>query len=360
MNINLMNITIKELIKGYLDSGDEGVVAYGGKLNVRPPYQREFIYGPKDTEEVIRTVNNGFPLNVMYWNLINDGEYEIIDGQQRTISLCKYASGDFSFENQYFHNLTDEEKKKFENYELYIYVCEGTDKERLDWFRVINIAGKKLNDQERRNAVYSGSWITDARRYFSKRGGPAYEIGRKYLNGVPERQDYLQTVIKWISKNEIEDCMAQNQHKQSSNDLWLYFNMIITWIEATFINYRENMKGVDWGTLFDEHGKDKLDPSKLECEISKLSKDSDVENKRGIYSYVLNGDERFLEIRAFDENDRVEAYEKQKGICPNCKEKFKMQEMEADHIKPWSKGGRTIPENLQMLCQKDNKVAGNK
>jgi hypothetical protein len=186
----------------------------------------------------------------MYWVKNEDDTYEVLDGQQRTISICEYVDSKFSLDfgsgNQYFHNLTEDEKTKIYDYKLMIYFCEGTDKEKLDWFKTINIAGEKLTDQELRNAIYTGTWLTDAKRYFSKTGCPAYGLGKDYMNGSPIRQDYLETAISWISNDEIEQYMAEHQHTPNANELWLYFKKVISWIEVIFPKYRTEMKGVNY------------------------------------------------------------------------------------------------------------------
>lgn len=355
MKIELKEITVKELTIGYQDNDEAGVVGYGGKLDIRPPYQREFIYKDKQRDAVIDTVTKNFPLNVMYWAVRDDGNYEVIDGQQRTISLCQYVQGDFAFKNRYFHNLQKDEQEQILNYKLMIYFCSGTDSEKLEWFKTINIAGEKLTDQELRNAVYAGSWVSDAKRYFSKRGCPAYNIAGDYLDGTAIRQDYLETAIKWISNDNIEKYMAEHQHEPNANDLWLYFQSVINWVKAVFPYYRREMKGIEWGFLYNEYKDKKFDPKKLETEINKLMQDDDVTNKKGIYWYVLTRKEKYLNIRAFTDNQKREAYERQKGICPICKKHFDISEMEADHITPWHEGGKTIAENCQMLCKDDNR-----
>lgn len=359
MEVKLKGITIQELVEGYKNHEEEGVIGYGGRLDIRPPYQREFVYNDNQRKAVIDTVKKGFPLNVMYWSVREDGDYEIIDGQQRTISICQYVDGEFSFKDMYFHNLEEDEKKKILEYELTVYVCSGTDSEKLDWFKTINIAGEELTDQELRNAVYHGSWVTDAKRHFSKTGCPAYQIGGKYLNGTAIRQDYLETVIKWINDNKIKEYMAKNQHKPNANELWLYFQKVISWIEANFPKYRKEMKGLPWGFLYNNYKDDELDPTELELKISKLMEDVDVTSKKGIYQYVLSGEERYLNIRTFNDREKRETYEKQKGICVICREKFNISEMEADHITPWSEGGKTISENCQMLCRECNRRKSN-
>ena len=328
---------------------------YDGKLDIRPPYQREFIYKDKQRDAVINTITKDFPLNVMYWAVRENDNFEVIDGQQRTISICQYVNGDFAFNNRYFHNLKNDEQEQIFDYKLMVYLCSGTDSEKLEWFRTINIAGEKLTEQELRNAVYSGSWVTDAKRYFSKNGCPAYGLGGDYLAGTAIRQDYLETAIKWISEDTIEGYMATNQHKPNANPLWLYFKAVIDWVQATFPNYRNEMKGVAWGSLYNVFKDNELDSKKLESLISRLMADDDVTNKKGIYSYVLDGREKNLNIRAFTPNQKREAYERQKGICPECKKHFEIEQMEGDHITPWHSGGKTDAKNCQMLCKEDNR-----
>ena len=295
----------------------------------------------------------------MYLAVRDDGNYEIIDGQQRTISICQYIDGDFSVkvgnipENRAFHNLQKNEKEQILNYKLMVYLCSGMDSEKLEWFKTINIAGEKLTDQELRNAVYSGSWVSDAKRYFSKNSRP--KIGDDYLSGSANRQEYLETAINWISEGNIESYMSKNQHEPNANELWLYFQSVINWIKVVFPKYRKEMKGIDLGLLYNEFKAQKFDYKKLEVEIAKLMEDEDIGNKKGIYSYVLTRKEKHLNIRAFSPNQKREAYERQKGICPVCKEHFEIEEMESDHITPWHDGGKTSADNCQMLCKEDNR-----
>lgn len=356
MKIELKEITVRELTAGYEDNEEGGVVGYAGKLDIRPPYQREFIYKDEQRNAVIHTVTKDFPLNVMYWAVRDDGNYEVIDGQQRTISLCQYVNGDFAYMFKYFHNLQEDEKEQIYNYPLMVYVCSGTDSEKLEWFKTINIAGEKLTDQELRNAVYSGSWVTDAKRYFSKTTCPASQIGGDYLNGSSIRQDYLETAIKWISKENIEVYMSKHQHDPNALALWQYFQNVITWVEGTFTNKRVKfMKGVDWGSLYNRFKDEVYDTAELEKEIAQLIADDDVEKKKGIYPYILTRDERHLGIRAFSDSVKQKVYEKQEGICPSCKEHFDIAFMEGDHITPWHEGGKTIEANCQMLCKDCNR-----
>ena len=360
MEIKLHKITVRELTEGYADNAEKGVVAYGGKLDVRPPYQREFVYGEKQRNAVIDTLTQGFPLNVMYWATRDDGSFEIIDGQQRTISICQYVNGDFAFLFKYFHNLQEDEKEQILNYELQVYICSGTDSEKLKWFETINIAGEKLTEQELRNAVYAGSWVSDAKRYFSKSNCAAYGLASKYVSGSPIRQDYLETAIRWISKGNIEVYMGNHQHDPNAVILWNHFSSIINWVKATFPKYRKEMKGVDWGPLYEKFHEKALDATALETEVTKLMMDSDVQKKSGIYAYVLDKDEHHLGIRAFDDNTKREVYERQQGICKLCGKHFEIEQMEADHITPWKEGGRTIAENCQMLCRECNRRKSDK
>jgi len=360
MKIELKEISIKEVSEGYLNDEEEGVVGYRGKLNIRPKYQREFIYKPKQRDAVIETVINKFPLNVMYWVKNKDNTYEVMDGQQRTISICEYIAGKFSLNFRYFHNLEDDEKEQIINYKLMVYFCEGTDKEKLDWFKTINIAGEKLYDQELRNAIYAGTWLSDAKRHFSKSACPAYGIASNYMKGSPIRQDYLETAISWISNGEIEKYMAKNQHKPNANELWLYFQSVTNWIESVFSNYRREMKGVPFGVLYNEFKDKEFDSKKIEKEITKLMQDEDITKKSGIYSYILTKNEKYLNIRSFTDKQKREAYERKKGICPKCKEHFEIEEMEADHITPWHEGGNTTAKNCQMLCKQDNRLKSGK
>jgi len=363
MKIDLHKIIVRDVIAGYKDSAEEGVVAYSGKLDIRPKYQREFVYTGKQRDAVIETIKDGFPLNVMYWVKTDQGNFEVMDGQQRTISIGQYVNGDFSLNDRFFHNLTDEEQNTILDYELMIYFCEGTDKERLDWFRIINIAGEKLTDQELRNAVYTGPWLSDAKLKFSKSNCAAYLLANdcgSLVSGSPIRQEYLETAISWINDGNIEDYMAKHQHDQNAEELWQYFQDVILWVRKIFTYYRRELSSVQWGELYNKFKDKKLNVKKLETEIKELMQDEDVTKKSGIYSYVLTRQEKYLNIRAFTDKMNREAYERQKGICVKCKKHFEIEEMEADHIKPWHEGGKTVSENCQMLCKQCNRTKSGK
>ena len=361
MNIELKEITIQELSDGFQDNNENGVVGFGGKLDIRPPYQREFIYKDKQRDAVINTVTKNFPLNVMYWAVREDGNFEVIDGQQRTISLCQYVNGDFSFMFRGFDNLQNDEQEKILNYKLMVYVCSGTDSEKLEWFKTINIAGEKLTEQELRNAVYSGSWVSDAKRHFSKTGCPAFRIGSDYINGSPIRQEYFETAIDWISNGNIEVYMSNHQHDPNASALWRYFQDVITWVEATFTTKRSKfMKGVNWGKLYNKYKDVVYDTKAIEEETVRLILDDDVTKKSGIYPYILTRDEKYVSIRSFTDPTKHKIYEQQKGICVKCTEHFSLNDMEADHITPWSLGGKTTEENCQMLCKNCNRTKSGK
>lgn len=367
MKIELNKITIKDIFEGYKDSQENGVVAYGGRLDVRPKYQREFVYKDKQRDAVIDTVIKGFPLNVMYWVKKDDGDFEVLDGQQRTLSICQYLNHDFSIKDKdgvvrYIDNWEADTLDKIMNYECMIYICEGSDTEKLEWFKTINIAGEKLSDQELRNAVYAGAWLTNAKRYFSRIGCPGIKTADKYLSCDIIRQGLLERALTWIALSQnitIEEYMAKHQHDLDAGELWSYFQEVVLWVGATFTKPRSCMKSVDWGTLYHKYGQGHYDVDKLEFEVATLIADDDVTKPAGVYEYVFDHNEKHLQIRTFDKRDKQHAFEKQKGKCPVCGKTYKIEEMEADHIVPWSKGGKTVRENCQCLCKECNRKKSN-
>lgn len=368
MEIKLHEITVREIYDGYKNNygemTEEDVMGYHGRLNIRPKYQRNYVYKDKQRDAVIDTVRKDFPLNVMYWaktgkNDKNEDTYEVLDGQQRTISICEYVDGKFSINFQYFHSLPKDQQEQILGYKLMVYLCEGTDSEKLDWFKVVNIAGEKLSDQELRNAIYTGEWLNDAKRYFSKNNCAAYGVGKDYLNGDVTRQAYLETAIKWLSEGNIEEYMSKHQHEPNANELWLYFQSVINWVRVVFPKYRKEMRGIEWGYYYNEYKNVQFDSNKLEEQIQKYIMDEDVTSKKGIYEYLIDGKLKHLSIREFSPNQKREAYERQKGICQKCNNHFEFEEMEGDHITPWSIGGKTTAENCQMLCRECNRRKSN-
>lgn len=386
MKIKLYKITIKDLVAGYVrDEESDEVVAYANsqdkpRLNIRPKYQREFVYKDAQRNAVIDTVLKGFPLNTMYWVKNSDSaeyEFEVLDGQQRSISICEYFKGNFSLNAQYFHNLPEDKQKGFLDYELMIYICEGEDSEKLDWFRVINIAGERLSEQELRNAIYASRWLSDAKRKFSKKASLAEQKGGKYLKGSSIRQDFLESALAWIvdTREDKKICEYMAKHAKDSknaDELWGYFSAVIDWVEMKFSTYRKEMKGLEWGLMYNAYKDKTLDAKELESRIAELMQDDEISKKSGIYEYLLSGDEKHLSLRAFDNSIKRAVYEAQKGICahsnasikgvkcPHENKKLEIEQMEADHIVPWSKGGKSIKENCQMLCKECNRIKSDK
>ena len=368
MKIQPKQIAIRDLFANFKDSNEAGVVGFGGLLDIRPPYQREFVYKDEQRDKVIDTVRKGYPLNVMYWAAKGDcvaGEpqFEVLDGQQRTLSICQYINGDFSIAAKYFHTLPSDQQQQILDYELTVYVCEGPESEKLEWFRTINIAGAKLTDQELLNAVYTGPWLTDAKKYFSKSACPAVQLGGDYVDGAAIRQEILEIALKWISDDKPAEYMAKHQKDPTALELRTHFNNVIDWVQTTFPVKRKEMKSVNWGALYKAHYTEKLDPVALEAAVEELMLDDEVTKKAGIYYYVLTRNERYLSLRQFSEKVKRETYTKQKGLCANpaCPDKgkvFKLEDMEADHIDPWHEGGKSVPANCQMLCKACNRRKG--
>jgi hypothetical protein len=359
MNTARKTVKISELFVGYKDKDWDGVVGYGGKLDIRPAYQREFIYEIPNEQAVIDTVLKGHPLNIMYWVQSLDENYELLDGQQRTLSICRFLDHKYYIHDKdgnkvYEDTILADDRKRITEYELDICVCEGSEGEILDWFKTINIKGKELNEQEALNATHTGAWLTDAKRYFSKPNCAAYGLGKDYINGAVERQDYFATALKWISDGDTQGYMAQHRNDTNASELWEYFQNVIDWIKRVFVVYRREMDGLYWGKFYNEHNDEKFDAEEVERRVKKLMIDLEVEKKSGIYEYILTGEEKALGLRKFDDNVKRAKYEEQDGKCAICSKPFTYELMHGDHIKPWSRGGKTVPENCQMLCTTDN------
>lgn len=402
MTINLTQIKIRDLFDGYENNEEEGVVGYHGRLDIRPKYQREFIYDIGDQVAVIETVKQGFPLNTMYWvvardnngnKILKNGEetYELMDGQQRTISICEFLNNHLTVYYQKFFNIqksTPDIAEKILDYELQVYICDGSVSDKLAWFKTINIAGKPLYEQELLNAQYTGEWLTKAKYWFSKTGCSAQEMmvvkGHKasdYLNGSPIRQDYLSTVLKWItdykqlpSRTEKGDMyMSQHQGDADAGEIKSYYTSVIDWIGGKFKTYRKEQRGLPWGLYYNRYNRDECvgfiiekDADEIEVEIQKLVADDEIQSIKGIYEYIMDGEEKHLSLRQFDNKTALKVYEKQNATCPYCEKKigghtypngkytYDFKEMEADHIVPWSKGGKTEESNCQMLCKWHN------
>lgn len=365
MQINQKAVTIAELAKGYKDSHEEGVVGYDGKLDIRPPYQREFVYNPKQRDLVIRSVLSGFPLNVMYWAVRDDDMFEVLDGQQRTISICQYVNGDFSLDGLHFHNQPADVRKRIDDYKLMVYACDGEPSEKLAWFEIVNLVGEALTRQELLNAIYAGPWLAAAKKYFSRPQCPGHDMSRNYVKVRVNRQELLEVALKWASRGKVTDYMGLHARNTDAEPLWEHFRNVIDWVSNTFHVPRPKiMPGVNWGELYTQHGNRKLDPGKLENEIAELislsGKDSNkpITNISGIYPYVLDDDETHLHLRTFDKVQMQKAFENQGEKCKKCGGKFPIKDMEGDHITPWREGGLTTDGNLQMLCRPCNRKKG--
>lgn len=371
MTINQIEVTVGEITRGYINNDEQGVRGYDGQLDIRPPYQREFIYSEKEQQAVINTVLLGYPLNVMYWVKRSEGAecpYEVMDGQQRTLSLCEYVAGKFSFDFKNFFNQPEDVQKKILNYPLTIYVCEGEPSEKLEWFKTINIAGKALNEQEINNAIYAGPFVSDAKRHFSKSNCGAYRLGKDLVNGTPIRQDFLKKALEWMAEHEtrmgkrqsVVGYMAEHQHDPNANNLWTYFQNVLNWAITNFEmkKFKKIMKGLDWALLYDRYHQKTLNTAEMWKQISALMLDGEIQKQQGIIPYVLTGDEHYLDLRAFPEDIKNAVWEKQNHICPHCGKEFDFEFMEGDHITPWREGGRTVIENCQMLCKECNRRKG--
>lgn len=371
LTIEEKKVTVGEIVKGYINNDDQGIRGYNGLLDIRPPYQREFIYNEQEQQAVITTVLNGYPLNIMYWVKRNeDAEcpYEVMDGQQRTLSLCEYVAGKFAYDYMNFFNLPADVQKKILNYELTIYVCEGEESEKLEWFKTINIAGKPLNEQEIRNAVYAGPFVSDAKRYFSKTNCAAYRLGKDLVNGSPIRQDFFKKALEWMADHETRKgkpqsavgYMSVHQHDLNAMPIWTYFQTVLRWAMDTFNmkKLKKIMKGLDWACFYDEYHEKALDIRAIEIQISELMGDDEIQKPQGIIPYVLTGSERYLDLRVFSDKIKLAVWEKQNHKCTICGKELDYEFMEGDHIIPWCDGGRTTIENCQMLCRNCNRTKG--
>ena len=373
MTIKQISVTVGEITKDYVNNDEQGVRGYKGLLDIRPPYQREFIYNEKEQQAVITTVLNGYPLNIMYWVKRNDDAecpYEVMDGQQRTLSLCEYVAGKFAYDFKNFFNQPADIQKKILDYKLTVYVCEGEESEKLEWFKTINIAGKSLNEQEIRNAVYAAPFVSDAKKHFSKTNCAAYRLGKDLVNGSPIRQEFFKKALDWMAAHEtrygkpqtIVGYMSEHQHDLNAGPLWTYFQSVLHWSMDTFNmkKFKKIMKGLDWAKFYDEYHEKSLDIKDMEQRIVDCLSDDEIQKPQGIIPYVLTGEERYLDLRAFPEKIKLAVWEQQGHKCTLCGKELDIEFMEADHITPWCDGGRTVLENCQVLCRECNRRKGGK
>lgn len=381
------NITIGDICKGFVYSELEGKGLFGldGKLTIQPEYQRNYLYEEqKKEEEVIFSVLNGYPLGLIYFNKVGNDKYEVLDGQQRITSLGRFVTGKFPITidglEQFYRGLDDSLKKKINNTPLTIYICEGEEPEIKKWFKIINIQGIKLNNQELLNATYSGPFVTKAKEEYSNPQNSNIQKWSAFIKGNVNRQDYLETALKWVSKDNIDNYMSNHRYSNDITELKTYFEAVIDWASSVFKTIYPEMSGLEWGSLYELYHKNPYSPDEVDRKIKKLYYDETTIhiNRKGIFEYVLGGekDTKLLEIRVFDENTKKIKYKQQtdeaikKGIsnCPLCangnnanKTKiWKLAEMDADHVKAWSKGGTTDIKNCEMLCVTHNRAKGNK
>ena len=381
MKTEFKKYTIKELLQGfqYNEQEEKGLYGLNGNLIIQPEYQRNYIYGDDNRDvAVIDSLMKNYPLGLMYFNRNNDSKLEVLDGQQRITSIGRFVTGKLSYNKKTYSGLNQEQKKQIDNYEIIVYLCEGSESEIKEWFKTINIQGVPLNNQELLNSVYSGPFISMAREKFSNSREPELQKWQTYIKGNPKRQEILQTALKWISHDEIEEYMSKHRNDKTIDDLSTRFTSIIDWMTSTFLNIYDCMKQVNWGALYDKFHNKPYDLTKLNQRIDDLMLDPDITRQSGIYEFVLDNEvnPKLLNIRKFTKTDINTCYRKQtkeakaQGIsnCPQCVKDveynhettiWKIKEMEGDHIIPWSKGGRTELKNLKMLCKHHNRLKSN-
>ena len=389
MKAKLEKYTVKEICDGFEYNELEGKGLYGlaGKLTIQPEYQRNYIYadGKRDVA-VIESALKGYPLGLIYFNKVEDGRLEVLDGQQRITSLGRFVKNKFAVKinglEQIFDGLNEEDQQKILNTELLVYICEGegdnAESEIKEWFKTINIAGVPLNVQEELNAVYSGPFVTLCKAEFSNSQNANIQKWQSYIKGVANRQDFLATAMAWVSKGYVDGYMSQHRRDTNINEIKTYFNTVIDWVDSKFDDVYPEMCGLNWGELYERFHNDAYDHTELSAKVRELMSDDFVTNRRGIFEYVLGGckDTKLLNIRLFDKTTMRKVYEqqtakaKEKGVsnCPLCalghesnRERiWKITEMDADHVTAWSKGGETDIKNCQMLCYTHNRAKGNR
>lgn len=380
------DLTVKNINEGFIYNEYEGkgLFGWGGKLTIQPEYQRNYIYadGKKDVA-VIESLLKGYPLGLIYFVKTGDNSYEVLDGQQRITSFGRYIASKFAIKDdngmeQYFDGLSTDKQNKIINAPLTIYICEGEESEIKEWFETINIVGVPLNPQELLNAIHSGPFVTKAKEEFSNSQNALIQKWSAYISGDVNRQDYLATALKWVSKDNISAYMSMHRRDDNINELKTYFNSVIEWISSVFIDVLPQMKGQEWGRLYETYHNQSYNPQKVHEEVMCLYNDIYVQNKKGIFEYVLGGckETKLLNVRVFDEATKREVYNKQtkfaheKGVsnCPLCAvgnnsnntKIWELKEMDADHVNAWSKGGATDISNCEILCITHNRAKGNK
>jgi hypothetical protein len=381
-------ISIKEICEGFVYNELEGKGLFGlsGKLTIQPEYQRNYIYasdGGKKEVAVIESLLKGYPIGLIYFNMVSEKNLEVLDGQQRITSVGRFVTDKFAIKDendmeQYYGGMAKDKQTKILDTKLLIYECEGTETEIKEWFKTVNIAGIPLNDQELLNAVYSGPFVTLGKEEFSNSQNSNIQKWSAYIRGSANRQDFLERALDWVSKGNIGDYMSRHRYAKNITELKTYFNSVIDWVSSVFTDVETEMRGLEWGRLYEQYHKKAYDPAKVSTEVQKLYSDPYVNNHKGIFEYILGGsiDTKLLEVRVFDEATKKSVYSKQTteaeakdtSNCPHCaighdanKSKiWKFDEMDADHVTAWSKGGKTASKNCQMLCKTHNRAKGNR
>lgn len=382
------DITVRDIVDGFVYNELEGKGLFGlaGKLTIQPEYQRNYIYasdGGKREQAVIESLLKGYPLGLIYFNKVGDNKLEVLDGQQRITSIGRFVTGKFAIRDensmeQYFSGMAADKRTKIMEALLLIYECEGTESEIKEWFRTINIVGVPLNNQELLNAVYSGPFVTLAKVEFSNSQNSNIQKWSAYVKGSANRQDFLERALDWVSHGHIGDYMSSHRQSHDITELKTYFRTVIDWVSSVFVDVESEMRGLDWGRLYETYHKQSYDPSKVHAEVQRLYGDPFVKERRGVFEYILGGenDTKLLNVRVFEEPTKRAVYARQTEVakaagesnCPLCaighdanrSKIWQLADMDADHVAAWSKGGETSIENCQMLCKSHNRAKGNR
>lgn len=380
------DISVEQICKGFVYNEYEGKGLFGlsGKLVIQPEYQRNYIYadGKRDVA-VVDSLLKGYPLGLIYFVKVSDDKYEVLDGQQRITSVGRFITGKFPIIDdngipRYFSGLSEDQKKTINNSMLTIYVCQGEESEIKEWFKTINIAGIPLNEQELSNAIHSGPFVTRAKEEFSNSQNANVQKWSAYISGDVKRQDYLRAALSWVSKGNIDEYMSKHRFDTNINELKAYFTSVIDWVSSVFIDVESEMRSLPWGELYEKYHNNSYDPADVHTKLQELYSDNWVKNRKGIYEYILGGcvDTKLLTVRIFDDVTKKTVYMRQTkqaqidGVsnCPLCAigvdnnrtRIYKLNEMDADHVTAWSKGGATDISNCTMLCKTHNRAKGNK
>lgn len=386
MKTELKKYTVAQIVEDfqYNEVEEKGLFGLGGLLTIQPEYQRGYLYadGKRDVA-VIESLLSGYPLGLIYFNVVDDGNLEVLDGQQRITSFGRYVTDKFAVKDehgmeQYFSALAKDKQKLILNSIVLVYHCEGTESEIKSWFKTINIVGVPLNDQELLNAVYSGPFVTAGKAWFSNSGNANVQMWESYVSGAVKRQEIWETALDWVSHGNITDYMSRHRNDTTITSVKNYFDEVIAWVSKTFTTVRNEMRGQEWGDLYEKYHAKSFSAKKIDARVAELYDDPFVKNRRGIYEYVLGGetDTRLLDVRVFDDATKRAAYLRQTASaneastsnCPLCAvgdntnktKTWKLDEMEADHVSPWSKGGVTQSSNCEMLCRTHNRAKGNR